>query len=152
MSKIAGVIVKNKKIIPDERGSIMHMLKKTDPEFTKFGEVYFSTAYPSVIKGWHFHTKQTQNYVVVSGMIKLVLLDKREGSSTFDRIEEYFLGDLNYSICQIPPGVANGYKVIGNKPAIVCNCSDLPHEPGEMLRFLPEDKNFSDYDWRIVHK
>ena len=124
MSKIQDVIIVKKNIIPDERGSIMHMIKKTDSEFIKFGEVYFSTAYPGVIKGWHLHTRQTQNYVVVDGMIKLVLLDKRKGSNTYELLEEHYLGELNYSLCQIPPGVANGYKVIGNKKAIICNCSD----------------------------
>lgn len=152
MSKIHEVIINKKKIIPDERGSIMHMLKRTDNEFTKFGEVYFSTAYPNVIKGWHLHTKQTQNYVVVAGMIKLVLLDKRKNSKTYGLLEEHFLGELNHSLCQIPPGVANGYKVIGNKTAIICNCSDLVHEPDEMLRYSPFDKNFSDYNWEIIHK
>ena len=152
MSKIQDVIIVKKNIIPDERGSIMHMIKKTDSEFIKFGEVYFSTAYPGVIKGWHLHTKQTQNYVVVEGMIKLVLLDKRKGSNTYELLEEHYLGEMNYSLCQIPPGVANGYKVIGNKKAIICNCSDLVHEPDEMLRYSPEDKSFSDYNWEIIHK
>lgn len=152
MSKIEGVIIVKKNIIPDERGSIMHMLKATDSEFIKFGEVYFSTAYPNVIKGWHLHTRQTQNYVVVEGMIKLVLLDKRKKSNSYELLEEHYLGDLNYSLCQIPPGVANGYKVIGNKKAIICNCSDLTHEPDEMLRYSPSDKSFSDYSWEIVHR
>ena len=55
----------------------MHMLKKSDPHFRKFGEIYFSTAYPGVIKGWHEHTKMTLNYCVIKGMIKLVLIDNR---------------------------------------------------------------------------
>lgn len=152
MSQIMDVKIVPKRIIADERGSIMHMLKRTDPEFSKFGEVYFSTAYPQVIKGWHLHTKQTQNYVVVSGMIKLVLLDKREQSPTYGILEEHFVGDQKYALVQIPPGVANGYKVIGVKPAIICNCSDLEHEPNEMLRYSPDDKQFSDYDWSIVHR
>ena len=121
MLKIHGVSLIQKKKIPDERGSIMHMLKANDAEFTKFGEVYFSTAYPTVIKGWHLHTKQTQNYVVIKGMIKLVLFDQRKESKTFGILEEHFIGDLNYSLCQIPPGVANGYKVIGRETAIICN-------------------------------
>ncbi len=152
MSNIQDVVIVKKNIIPDERGSIMHMLKNSDNEFTKFGEVYFSTAYPTVIKGWHLHTRQTQNYVVVEGMIKLVLLDKRKKSITYGLLEEHYLGELNYSLCQIPPGVANGYKVIGNKKAIICNCSDYAHEPDEMLRYSPADKSFSNYKWDIIYK
>ena len=66
---IDGVIIKSLKKICDDRGRIMHMLKKSDPHFRKFGEIYFSTAYPGVIKGWHEHTKMTLNYCVIKGMI-----------------------------------------------------------------------------------
>lgn len=38
---IAGVSVTPRKQISDERGKIMHMLKVTDEEFEKFGEIYF---------------------------------------------------------------------------------------------------------------
>ena len=72
---IEGVVIVKLKKIPDERGAIYHMLRSDDPHFIKFGEIYFSTAYPGVIKGWHQHTKQTQNYAVIKGMIKLVLFD-----------------------------------------------------------------------------
>ena len=43
--------------IHDERGSVMHMLKATDPVFQNFGEIYFSGIYPDVVKAWHIHTK-----------------------------------------------------------------------------------------------
>ena len=74
---IDGVIVKPLKIIPDERGKVMHMMKCTDENFEKFGEIYFSCIYPGVIKAWHDHRKMTINYAVVQGMIKLVLYDNR---------------------------------------------------------------------------
>ena len=152
MSKIEGIIITAKKVIPDERGSIRHMLKNTDKEFTKFGEVYFSSAYPGVIKGWHQHTRQTQNYLVIKGMIKLLLFDCRKNSKSFNILEEHFVGELNNVLVTIPPGVANGYKVIGVEEAIICNCSDLPHENGEMKRFSPFDRSFCDYDWDLIHK
>jgi dTDP-4-dehydrorhamnose 3,5-epimerase len=80
--KINDVIITPLKKISDERGCIMHMLRADAPHFEQFGEIYFSTAYPSVIKGWHEHTKQVQNYAVIDGMIKLVLYDNRKNSST----------------------------------------------------------------------
>ena len=75
---ITDVQINKLKKIPDERGAIFHMLKKNDPHFIKFGEIYFSIAYPGIIKGWHEHTKQIQNYAVIDGMIKLVLFDNRK--------------------------------------------------------------------------
>ncbi len=152
MSEIEGVNIKQLRKIPDERGSIMHMLRVDDENFEKFGEVYFSTAYPGAIKGWHEHTKQVQNYAVVSGMIKLVMYDIRKQSKTRGNLIEIFMGDLNYVLVRIPTGVINGYKCIGDKTAIVANCSTLPHMPdGEMIRHDPLS-DVVPYKWDLVHK
>ncbi len=153
MSKIEGVIIKNLKKIPDERGSIMHMLRSDDEIFEKFGEIYFSTAYPGVIKGWHEHKEQIQNYAVIQGMIKLVLFDNRENSSTYKNLIEIFMGDLNQVLIKIPTGVINGYKCIGDKTAIIANCATIPHKAsGEMNRYDPISNDLIPYKWDIVHK
>jgi dTDP-4-dehydrorhamnose 3,5-epimerase len=148
-STIEGVYIVPLRKIPDERGSIMHMLRADSPHFRQFGEIYFSTAYPGVIKGWHEHTLQEQNYAVIQGMIKLVLYDTREDSPTRGNLMELFVGDLNYSLVGIPVGVINGYKVIGAQTAIVANCSTLPHQSGEMIRHDPLGDAVP-YDWDIL--
>jgi dTDP-4-dehydrorhamnose 3,5-epimerase len=153
MNKIEGVTIKNLRKIPDERGSIMHMLRCDDENFEKFGEVYFSTAYPEAIKGWHEHKEQVQNYAVVHGMIKLVLFDNRKESSTYKNLLEIFMGDLNYVLVRIPTGVINGYKCIGDKTAIVANCATIPHvASGEMNRYDPISNDLIPYKWDIIHK
>lgn len=148
---IEGVKIIPLKQIPDERGKIMHMLKCTDPYFDKFGEIYFSVAYPGVIKGWHLHTKQTQFYAVISGMIKLVLFDERKDSPTKGELMEIFTGEDNYQLIRIPVGVVNGYKNIGIEPAIVANCATEPHDPNEMLRYDPLNSHIK-YDWSLKHR
>lgn len=148
---IEGVQIQGLKKIADERGSIMHMMRADDKIFTKFGEIYFATAYPGVVKGWHIHKEQEQNYVVVKGMIKLVIYDIRKDSKTYRKIEEIFMGDLDYKIVKIPPGVANGWKCIGTETAILANLSDLPHVAGEMDRIDPLSKEIP-YNWNIVFK
>jgi len=148
---IEGVQIKELKKIADERGSIMHMMKADDKMFTKFGEIYFATAYPGVIKGWHIHKKQEQNYAVIKGMIKLVIYDIRKNSKTHGKLEEIFMGDLDYKLVKIPIGVANGWKCIGTDTAILANLSDLPHEVGEMDRIEPFSKEIP-YNWNIVFK
>lgn len=147
---IDGVIVKPLRRIPDERGAIFHMLKRTDPEFEEFGEIYFSVANPGAIKGWHLHEVMTLNYAVVSGMIKLVLYDQREGSPTHGEVQEIFMGDLNYVLVRVPPGVVNGFKGISVAPAIVANCATHPHDPAEISRIDPFTKDIP-YDWAIKH-
>lgn len=150
-STIDGVLVKPLRQIPDERGKIMHMLRCDDEHFEAFGEIYFSVAYPGVIKGWHLHTTQTQNYAVIVGMVKLVLFDRREDSGSHRVLQELFIGEDNYCLVRIPPGVVNGYKCIGVRPAIVANCATEPHRPEEMIRIDP----FSDeipYSWALRHR
>lgn len=149
---IKGVKIKSLSKVVDERGVIFHMLRNDDPNFTRFGEIYFSLIYPGVIKGWHLHTKMTLNYAVISGMIKLVLLDDRKGSSTRGEIMEIFIGEDNYALITIPPGIWNGFKGIGIKSAIVANCSTLPHDPKEIKRMNPLNNKIIKYNWDIEFK
>lgn len=149
---IEGVMVKKLNKIPDERGMIMHFLRNDDKEFKRFGEIYFSKVYPNIVKGWHIHTKMTLNYVVVTGMIKLVLYDDRSKSKTKGNLVELFIGDDNYSMVTVPPMVWNGFKGIGTEPAIVANCASHPHDPHEIKRMDPLNKNVINYDWNVVFK
>ena len=140
---IDGVIIKNLKKICDDRGRIMHMLKKSDEHYDKFGEIYFSTAYPGVIKGWHEHTKMTLNYCVIKGMIKLVLIDNRPKSSTYKKIQEIYLGEHNYVFVQVPAKIINGFKNISNEEAIIANAADIEHAENEIKRYDPHGKKFN---------
>ena len=147
---IHGVKVKPLRRIPDERGFIMHMLRADDPDFQRFGEIYFSTVYPGVIKAWHLHKEMTLNYAVVVGMIKLVLYDPREDSPTKGETQELFIGRENYQLVTIPPLIWNGFKGIGNETAIVANCATHPHDPDEIVRKSPFDLSIN-YNWDLEH-
>lgn len=145
---IEGVKIISLKKIPDERGAIMHMMRSDDPHFEKFGEIYFSTVYPGVIKGWHLHKEMTLNYAVIYGMIKLVLYDERENSSTKGKIEEFFIGWENYCLIKIPPMIWNGFKGIGTTMAILANLATIPHSPDEIERLDPFNKRIP-YNWEL---
>lgn len=150
---IDGLIVKHLKKIPDERGTIMHMFKVNDPEFKQFGEVYFKRAIPGAVSAWHVHNIMTVNYAVPIGMIKLVVYDMRYESKTKGMLQEFFIGEDNYALVSIPPGVANGFKAYGTKDALLVNCASHVHDPTgeEMVRIDPFSKEIP-YDWNIKHK
>jgi dTDP-4-dehydrorhamnose 3,5-epimerase len=150
MNHIVGVRKVALQRIPDERGTVMHMLKRTDAHFIEFGEIYFSTIYPGAVKGWHRHADMTLNYACVHGRIKLVLFDDRDGSPTRGGLLEIFLGPDDYSLVQVPPGIWNGFKCIGSDPAIVANCATHPHDPSHSTRLDPYDNDIP-YDWRARH-
>jgi dTDP-4-dehydrorhamnose 3,5-epimerase len=145
---IEGVRVIPLRRIPDERGTIMHMLRRTDEHFIEFGEIYFSTVYPGVVKGWHRHSDMTLYYACIHGRIKLVLFDDRESSSTRGELMELFLGPDDYSLVQIPPGVWNGFKGMGSHHAIVANCATHPHHPARSTRLDPFENDIP-YDWNV---
>ncbi len=144
-SIIEGVSVIPLRRIPDERGMIAHMLREDDPHFERFGEIYFSWVYPEVVKGWHLHKEMTLYYSVPVGTIKLVLYDARLGSS-HGKLMELYVGDANYNLVKIPPGVWNGFKGVGVTTSMVANCSSIPHRADEIERVDPH-KNEIPYDW-----
>jgi len=148
---IEGVLVKPLRQIVDERGKIMHMMRNNDPDFISFGEIYFSWVYPGVIKGWHIHKKMTLNYAVPFGTIKLVLYDDRVSSKTRGELQEIFIGPENYCLVQIPPDVWNGFKGVGTTPAMVANCSTIPHDPDEIERKSPDDPSIP-YSWELIDR
>jgi dTDP-4-dehydrorhamnose 3,5-epimerase len=121
---INGVTVKNLKILPDERGRVMEILRRDDSFFSCFGQIYLTTAYPGVVKGWHYHKKQTDNMTVVKGMMKIVLYDSRTSSTTKGEINEFFAGEHNPILIQIPPFVYHGFKCISPEEALVINVPD----------------------------
>jgi dTDP-4-dehydrorhamnose 3,5-epimerase len=148
---IDGVQIHPLRQIPDERGKIMHMLRADDPHFDRFGEIYFSTVYPGVVKGWHLHRLMTLNYAVVLGTIKLVLYDDRADSATKECLQELFVGDGNYVLVTVPPGIWNGFKGVGITPAIVANCATIPHSAEEIVRRDSRDEHIP-YDWGLVNR
>lgn len=161
---IDGVEVHDLKVFKDERGAVMRMMRRDDPFFREFGEVYFSIIQPRAVKAWHLHKTMTLNYVCVFGMIKLVLYDPRAvDSPTFAMVNEIILEGYpnlgHYKLVTIPPGIWNGFRqlvrlhecpgktrFVEKEPAIVANCATEPHDPDEIIRLAP--RNFPlDYDW-----
>lgn len=145
---IEGVRVIPLRRIPDERGTIYHMLRSTDDHFLEFGEIYFSSVYRGVVKGWHKHREMTLNYACVVGRIKLVLYDDREESPTNGALLEVFLGPDNHALVIIPPGVWSGFKGMSDPYALVANCCTHPHDPSRTTRLDPFDNDIP-YDWTV---
>jgi dTDP-4-dehydrorhamnose 3,5-epimerase len=148
---IEGVKVKKLRVIPDERGRLVEVLRSDDTEsFRKFGQVYMTTAYPGVVKGWHYHKKQWDNFVVIQGMAKVVLYDARKESPTYREIDEFFVGVHNLVLLQIPPFVMHGFKCISESEAIVINIPTevYNYEQPDEYRVAPRSAEIP-YDWDI---
>jgi dTDP-4-dehydrorhamnose 3,5-epimerase len=146
--RIHDVKTKALKMIPDERGFLLEILRADDPElFTKFGQVYISATYPGVVKAWHYHEKQVDHFVCIAGMVKLVLIDTRPGSPTNGAINEFFIGTQNPTLVQVPNLVYHGWKCISSEMALVVNVPTEPYHYSAPDEFRLEPHATLPYDW-----
>lgn len=147
--QIEGLEVIELRQIADPRGAVLHMLRCDAPDFTRFGECYFSEVQPGAVKAWKRHRVQTQNLAVPIGRVRLVIYDDRAGSSSWGTVRTMELGRPDaYLRVRIPPGLWYGFACISKIPALVSNCADLPHDPAES-EMLPNDDPSMPYDWAM---
>jgi len=147
---IDGVKIEDLSVIPDDRGFLMEMFRSDSPDFIQFGQVYMTCVYPGVVKAWHFHKKQTDNFICVSGMAKVALHDTREGSPTRGETDTYIIGWQRQRRITIPVGVYHGFTAVGTEPAHIINVPTQVYnrsEPDEFRR--PFDDPEIGYDWGV---
>ena len=147
---IEGVKIKQLKIIPDDRGRLMEIFRKDDEFFEKFGQVYMTTVKPGVVKAWHGHRLQTDNFVCVKGKIRVGLYDTRKDSSTFRKTMDLVLSLDEPKLISIPPNVYHGFKGIADEEESI-----IINTPTEMYNHANPDehrvdpyKNDIPFDWR----
>jgi dTDP-4-dehydrorhamnose 3,5-epimerase len=145
---IEGVKVRRLPPMADERGVLTEILRSDDPEYERFGQLYVTTTYPGVVKGWHYHVEQTDMICCVSGELKVALYDAREGSGTRGVVNEVFCGDSNRLLVKVPKGVHHGWKCVGEHTAIVLNAPDRAYnyDAPDEHRTDPHDNDIP-YDW-----
>ena len=146
---IKGVNVKKLKVIPDDRGRLMEIMRRDDKFFKKFGQVYMTTAFPGVVKAWHFHKLQYDNFTCVHGKMRLALYDSRKSSSTFGEVNEFIISLEDPMLVTIPKNVYHGFKCVSDCEAVVIN------NPTNMYNYKKPDEyrldaydNDIPYDWR----
>jgi len=146
---IKDVEIKKLKLIPDERGRLMEILRSDESIFKRFGQVYMTTAYPGVVKAWHYHKKQDDYFTCISGVMLLALYDARKDSPTYREINDFIISLDNPLLVKIPRFVYHGFKCIGDKEAIVINVPTMPYNyksPDE-YRVDPFENDIP-YNWK----
>ena len=145
---IEGVKICPAKVFPDERGRLGEILRADDQFFEKFGQVYFTTTYPGVVKAWHWHKKQTDHFYVAKGTVKVALYDGRSDSKTKGCVNQLYLGEHCPAVLKIPPGVCHGWMCTSQEEAYIINTTTEVYnysQPDE-FRIHPHDNDIP-YDW-----
>jgi len=144
---IAGLQLVPLRQIVDDRGAVLHILRRDSPSFTTFGEVYCSEVYPGMVKAWHLHRRIPQQLAVVAGRIHLVVYDGRQDSITREACVEFELGRPDsYYLTIIPAGTWYGFGCVSDAPALVVSVLSEPHDPDEVQR-LPATSELVPYSW-----
>jgi dTDP-4-dehydrorhamnose 3,5-epimerase len=145
---IHDVKTKQLRVMPDERGWLMEILRADEPElFSKFGQVYVSATYPGVIKAWHYHRVQVDHFACVAGMVKLVLIDTRDNSPTRGAVNEFYIGSQNPVLVRVPNLVYHGWKCIGTEPSLVVNVPTEPYNHADPDEYRLDPHGSLPYDW-----
>ena len=152
---IDGVVVKAHAVHPDDRGYFLEVARLGSGLVSGFPaqttQVSAALSYPGTIKAFHFHRRQTDFWVPVSGMLQVALVDLREGSRTFGGRNTLYVGALRPWSLLIPPGVGHGYKVLGTDAALLVYVTDRFYDPSDEGRIPYNDPRIQ-YDWEIQHK
>lgn len=134
-------------IFPTEAGAVLRGLRRSDEDFTDFGEVYFSVIDEARINAWKMHSKMTMSLLVPVGKVLFWLIDDRKHSATFQEKQKVILSRSSYSRLIVPPGIWFGFRGLAMGESAVCNISDREHDPQEVLR-KPQDA--ISVDWEDV--
>ena len=152
---IAGVRVQPLSIFPDDRGYFLEVQRFGRGLAADFpaasSQISAALNFAGTVKAFHFHLHQTDCWTPVKGMLQVALVDLRAGSLTFGRRNTIYVGPLRPWQVLIPPGVAHGYKVIGNQEALLVYMTDRFYNPQDEGRIPYNDPSIN-YDWETQHK
>ena len=152
---IGGVRINPFPVWPDDRGYFLEIARLGDGLVSEFPAetTQISTAlnYAGIIKAFHYHRFQTDYWVPAAGLLQVALVDLRTNSSTFGTKNTLYIGALRPWQLLIPPGVAHGYKVIGEQPSVLVYVTNRTYNPKDEGRIPYNDPSIS-YDWELQHK
>src|SRR4051812_40670980 len=152
---IADVVIKPFPLWPDDRGYFLEVARTGQGLIADFPaestQVSAALNYPGIIKAFHFHKFQTDYWVAVAGLLQVAMVDLRLDSKTYGVKNTLYVGALRPWQVLIPPGVAHGYKVIGEQPSVLVYITNRTYDPSDEGR-LPHNDTGIAYDWELQHK
>lgn len=134
----------------DDRGHLVEIFREDWPEFDPNPAMsYFSVSYPGIIRAWHRHLEgQIDHFVCPEGKIKVGIYDERPDSPTKDELNTFVIGEGNQQVIRIPGECWHGFKVIGDKRALLVNLPTnlYDYEDPDEER-IPYDTDRIPLDW-----
>jgi len=150
---IKDVSIKPLKRFSDDRGFFSEVLKFGEETFHEVKQTSYTETFPGVIKAFHWHKIQWDMWFVIKGSAQIVLHDLRADSPTKGETQAIYAGADNPLLVSIPPGVAHGYRVLGNeRVGLFYHTSEAydPKNPDEER--IAFDDPAINFNWKTVNK
>ncbi len=113
--KIHGVEFRQCRTFPDNRGSFTEVFRSEWPRGVLYGDeiqLNLSRSVKGSMRGLHFHHRQSDWWIPVSGTLQTALADLRTDSPTFLKTQLITLSSSDSICLLIPPGVAHGFLAL----------------------------------------
>jgi dTDP-4-dehydrorhamnose 3,5-epimerase len=138
---LSGVQFRPTRPVPHEDGHVTEVARASWQELEDpIVQVHITTTLAGRIRAWGLHQYSTDRLFVVTGLIKIVIFDGRQGSSTYGRVNEFTVSEKNPGLLIIPPNLYHGWRNIGISEAVIINMpsKEYDHEHPDALD-LPWD-------------
>jgi len=149
---IHGVALREVRNVPKEGGTLTELYRADwQLDQVPVTQVFQSILYPGTISGWHVHTQTTDRLFVSLGMMRIVLFDARKNSPTFNKINEFKIGEWRPALVVVPPGVWHAVENYADQRALLMNIVDIAYdyESPDHLR-LPIDTDQIPYRFKTT--
>jgi len=145
---IEGVIIKELVRHCDERGYLLEIVRDDEGLMERFGQTTYTMTYPGVIKAFHWHSFQHDLWYIAQGEAMIGLYDLRGDSPTYRQAQVVYAGEHAPKLIVIPPRVAHGYRVLGDKPVGLFYHTTRSYDPGSPdEERLPYDDPSIGFNW-----
>lgn len=113
-SPIHGIRIMSLTLHADSRGGFMETFRKSwFPDMTwEAVQGNRSDSRRGVMRGLHYHLRQSDYWMLMSGRIRVGLYDLRPHSPSFGRSHRFDMTEADPVGVLIPPGVAHGYLAL----------------------------------------
>ena len=151
---IDGVMVKDIGLYVDDRGIVAEIVRADDPIYHgRFGQVYYATCNPGVVKAWHYHKIHTDILYNIYGSTKVCLYDLRDDSPTKGVTNVFVMNEYNHIAVRVPPGVLHGQMCLGDVPAILLNVQSHIYDPSDEYKIDPFDERYGGKAlWSVISR
>jgi len=161
---LPGIIIKPLKRFADERGFFTEIMRNdwTDVFQDDVCQANMSISYPGIVRAWHKHERgQIDRFLAIEGVLKICAYDDET-----QELDEVVSTGENLQVVRVPGHYWHGFKVVGNKPAMLVyfvNKLYDPKDPDEVRRpwndpsIVPESINGNEdgrcgsrWDWHYL--